>query len=67
VNHAPNRCFRFYIAPEFFNLFNLHNFAVDGRMNNLAFTTDIASPDFGLWNGSVMSPRNIQLGARVEF
>jgi hypothetical protein len=32
-----------------------------------AFDTDIASQDFGMWNGGVSSPRNIQLSGRVSF
>ena len=32
-----------------------------------AFNTDVNSADFGLWNGSVTSPRVIQLAARLEF
>jgi len=59
---------RFQLRGEFFNLFNWHSFT-PGTQNwgGQAFTTDIASPDFGQWNGSVSSPRNIQLGARFEF
>jgi len=29
--------------------------------------TDIASPSFGLWNGNVSAPRNIQLGGKLTF
>ena len=32
-----------------------------------AFNTDVASADFGMWNGSVTAPRVIQLAARIEF
>ena len=33
----------------------------------LAFTNDLASPDFGRWNGFVTDPRSIQLAFRFEF
>ena len=33
----------------------------------LAFTNDLASPDFGNWNGFVTDPRSIQLAFRFEF
>lgn len=62
-----NERIRFQLRGEFFNIFNLHNFVASGAMGSQAFTTDIASPDFGKWNGSVTSPRNVQLGARFEF
>lgn len=49
----------FQIRGEAFNLWNNHTLR--------GFTTDIASPNFGLWDGTVSSPRNIQLGARLQF
>ena len=58
---------RFQLRGEFFNLFNWHSFVSSGQWGGQAFTTDISSPDFGKWNGSVTAPRNIQLGARFEF
>ncbi len=58
---------KFQIRGEFFNAFNLHSFAAAGEWGDQAFTTDLSSPDFGLWNGAVTAPRNIQLGARFEF
>ncbi len=58
---------KFQFRAEFFNLFNWHNFTASGQWGSQPFTTDLASPDFGKWNGSVTSPRNIQLGARFEF
>jgi hypothetical protein len=58
---------RFQLRGEFFNLFNWHNFVSSGQWGGQAFTTDPSSPDFGKWNGSVTSPRNIQIGARFEF
>jgi hypothetical protein len=50
-----------------FNLWNWHSFTTSGAWGNSAFNTDISSPDFGLWNGSVSHPRNIQLSARLQF
>jgi hypothetical protein len=47
------------IRAEAFNLWNYHVFR--------GFTTDIASPNFGLWDGTVTAPRNVQLGARLQF
>jgi hypothetical protein len=50
-----------------FNLWNWHAFTASGARGSSAFNTDIASPDFGQWNGSVTNPRNIQLSARLQF
>jgi hypothetical protein len=59
---------KFQLRGEFFNLWNAHNFTPAGQSwGAQAFTTNIASPDFGVWTGTVSAPRNIQLGARVEF
>jgi hypothetical protein len=59
----------FLIRAEAFNAFNIHNFVCTGQ--NLGFcspfSTDISSPDFGTWDGTVSTPRNIQLVARIEF
>ena len=54
---------------EAFNLWNWHNFSAPGSANNgiAAFDTDLASPSFGTWNGTVTDPRSIQLAARFEF
>ena len=53
---------------EAFNLWNWHVFSAGGFSGSGgAFTTDLASPDFGKWNGAVSSPRNIQVAARLEF
>jgi len=64
---------RFQIRAEFFNLWNWHSFNIGTQQyasfyTNLgAFTTDVASPSFGMWNGGVTAPRNIQVGARLTF
>jgi hypothetical protein len=50
-----------------FNLWNWHMFTTSGSGGSTAFNTDIASPDFGQWNGSVTNPRSIQLSARLQF
>jgi hypothetical protein len=59
---------RFQIRAEFFNVWNWHIFSSTGRWGDSAFNTDISSSDFGMWNGGTVSqPRNIQVGARLEF
>jgi hypothetical protein len=61
---------RLQLRAEFFNAFNWHHFVASGstlRGGVTAFDNDLASPSFGLWNGQVSSPRNIQVGARLEF
>ena len=52
---------------EAFNIWNWHIFGNSGTWGDSAFNTDVSSPDFGLWNGTVSNPRNIQLSARLEF
>ncbi len=58
---------RFELRFEFFNLWNQHIFTDSGQFGSSAFVNDIAAPDFGFWNGAVTNPRNIQIGARLEF
>ncbi|MEW5977305.1 MAG: carboxypeptidase-like regulatory domain-containing protein [Acidobacteriota bacterium] len=55
------------LRAEFFNLWNWHIFNSSGAWGSSAFDTDLASPTFGLWNGTVTRPRNIQVGARITF
>jgi hypothetical protein len=55
------------IRVEAFNAFNNHNFTCTGNGGCTPFNTDISSADFGKWNGSVSTPRNIQLVGRIEF
>lgn len=55
------------IRFEIFNLWNWHMFTNPGQWGGLAFNNDLASPDFGRWNGSVTDPRTMQLAARFEF
>ena len=51
---------RLDLRGEFFNIWNWHTFE-----NNLV--TDVSSSSFGMWNGSVSNPRNIQFGAKIVF
>lgn len=57
----------FQFRAEFFNVWNWHSFTHSGQWAGQAFDTDVASPNFGLWNGSVSAPRTIQFSARLEF
>ena len=59
-NFAITERFNLQIRGEAFNVFNSHSF-----LNY--FVTDIQSPSFGGWNGSVTAPRNLQLGGKVTF
>ncbi|MDP9324903.1 MAG: hypothetical protein M3P13_14795, partial [Acidobacteriota bacterium] len=55
------------IRFEVFNLWNWHMFTNPGEWGGLAFNNNLASPDFGKWNGSVTEPRTMQLAARFQF
>jgi hypothetical protein len=59
----------FNLRAEFFNTWNWHHFNCVGSTicSNAAFVTDVASPAFGTWNGSVTNPRNIQFSGRISF
>ncbi|MEO8661261.1 MAG: hypothetical protein ABI693_22515, partial [Bryobacteraceae bacterium] len=54
---------------EIFNLFNNHYFTCDGSAfgDCLPFNNDPSSSSFGVWNGTVSQPRNIQLVGRITF
>lgn len=58
---------KFTLRFEFFNVWNWHKFTTSGAFGDSAFDIDIASPTFGLWNGAVTNPRNIQVGGRISF
>jgi hypothetical protein len=60
---------RFVLRAEAFNLWNAHYFTCSGQAfgDCVPFSNDIAAADFGLWNGTVTTPRNIQLVGRFEF
>src|SRR5215813_8196760 len=49
----------FQFRAEAFNFWNNHTLR--------GFNTDIASSSFGQWDGSVTSPRNIQIAGRITF
>ncbi|HUU15334.1 MAG TPA: hypothetical protein VM182_16715, partial [Terriglobia bacterium] len=67
-NTAITERVTFQFRAEFFNIWNWHKFSAPGTTNGIgAFDTNVASPAFGMWNGSVTRPRNIQLGAQVIF
>jgi len=58
----------FLIRAEAFNAFNLHNFTcASGGEGCSAFNTSLGDSNFGMWNGSVTTPRNVQLVGRIEF
>lgn len=53
---------------EFFNIWNNHYFVCSTRcFGDTAFDTDVASPSFGMWNGNVSTPRNMQLALKLLF
>jgi hypothetical protein len=67
---------KFQVRGDAFNIFNQHHFnnvgtfLLSGGTGGSAFNTDVASPGvggFGYWNGTVTSPRNIQVSARISF
>jgi hypothetical protein len=65
--HLTER-FTLQLRGEFFNIFNFHVFnCVDECFGSTAFVSDVASPNFGMWNGSVTAPRNIQVGMELLF
>jgi hypothetical protein len=71
--HITER-FTFQIRGDAFNVFNAHHFnsvaafIQSSGQGGSAFNTDVAAGDgFGMWNGGVTSPRNIQVSARISF
>jgi trimeric autotransporter adhesin len=70
--HITER-FVLQLRGDAFNVFNAHHFnnvgvgIQSGGLGGTAFTTDVASPDFGKWNGTVTSARNIQVSGRISF
>jgi len=57
------------VRAEIFNVFNNHYFTCDGQAfgDCIPFNNDPSSPNFGMWNGTVTQPRNIQLVGRITF
>jgi hypothetical protein len=72
IVHLTER-FTFQLRGDAFNVFNAHHFNSVGAFiqssgnGGSAFDTDVASPNFGTWNGGVSSPRNIQVSGRISF
>lgn len=56
---------RFLLRVEAFNVWNWHIFTASNAGGFV--NTDVASPSFGLWNGNVSAPRNIQIGGKFTF
>ena len=48
-------------------LAHLHRSRATSSTASSPSNTDLASPDFGKWNGSVTNPRDVQVAARFEF
>ena len=69
--HEPGKGINLQLRIEAFNVWNWHIFtASSGRRAPGAgsiVVTDLASPDFGRWTGTVTAPRVVQLAARLEF
>ena len=63
----------FQFRADAFNIFNAHHFNSVGAFiqsygnGGSAFVTDVASPNFGMWNGGVSLPRNLQVSGRISF
>jgi hypothetical protein len=57
------------LRGEFFNLWNAHYFSSSCNANSPCgrFSSNVGSPNFGMWDGSTTGPRNIQLTLRVTF
>jgi hypothetical protein len=56
------------LRGEFFNIWNWHTFNCSTQcMGSSAFDTGVGDTLFGLWNGSVTDPRNVQLVGRLTF
>jgi hypothetical protein len=69
-NTSLGRGMNLQLRIEAFNVWNWHTFGGRGEFGAGAsgsFNSDLASPEFGNWNGSVSNPRNIQVAARLEF
>lgn len=62
----------FKFSANFFNSLNNHSLIATQASEyggpSAAFNTDVSKPtSFGMWNGSVSSPRTIQFAGRLEF
>lgn len=64
-----NERMRFTLRADASNAFNNHYFTCDSTAfgDCLPFNNDLGSSKFGAWNGTVTSPRSIQLVGRFTF
>ena len=60
---------QFELRGDAFNAMNWHHFNGVGTYSAspTAFSNDVASPTFGVWNGTVTNPRNLQVQGRINF
>ncbi len=58
----------FQLRGEFFNIWNWHTFNCTTQCFGYgAFDTGVGDTLFGMWNGTVSNPRNIQVAGRITF
>ncbi len=58
----------FQLRGEFFNVWNWHIFTCPTQCwGGSAFDTSPGDSNFGLWNGTVTAPRNVQIAGRLTF
>jgi hypothetical protein len=63
-----NERMRFKISADANNVLNNHYFTCDGTYSDCTpFDNDLGSSSFGVWNGTVSSPRSVQLVGRFTF
>jgi hypothetical protein len=56
------------LRGEFFNIWNWHTFNCSTQcFGSGAFDTGVGDTLFGLWNGTVTNPRNVQVVGRLTF
>ncbi len=55
------------LRAELFNMWNWHILSTSIANGGYSVDQDINSSDFGMWNGGVTNPRNIQVGLRLSF
>jgi len=56
------------LRGEFFNIWNWHTFNCSTQCyGGQAFDTSVGDTLFGMWNGSVTDPRNVQVVGRITF
>jgi carboxypeptidase family protein len=58
----------FQLRGEFFNIWNWHTYNCPTQCWGYgAFDTSVGDSNFGMWNGTVTLPRNIQVAGRLTF